>query len=258
MPRKTVSRATTTKTSSPSPLSKIGVNQILYTLLLVSFLAIGYLAAMVQYKAGGFGGGGSAIQTGTGGGAGTGTQPGAKVEVENGKLPPIGDDDAKVTIVEFSDLQCPFCRRFFVDTYAQLKKEYVDTGKVVMYFRHYPLSFHPMAVPTAQASECANDQDKFWEFHDKAYQEQEKQGQGTITYTNDDIKRWAAELGLDTAEFNECFDSQKHKAKVDEDFAAGQAAGVDGTPSFFINGTKLVGAQPFTAFKAIIDQELNN
>ncbi|MEK7517889.1 MAG: thioredoxin domain-containing protein [Patescibacteria group bacterium] len=95
-----------------------------------------------------------------------------KVSVENGHFPALGDKNARVTIVEFSDFECPFCRRYFTDTYPQLKKEYIDTGKVVMYYRHYPLPFHPLAQPFAIASECANEQGKFWEFHDKIFKEQ--------------------------------------------------------------------------------------
>lgn len=95
-----------------------------------------------------------------------------KVIVENGHFPALGDINARVTIVEFSDFECPFCRRYFTDTFPQLKKEYIDTGKVVMYYRHYPLPFHPLAQPFAVASECANEQDKFWEFHDKIFQKQ--------------------------------------------------------------------------------------
>lgn len=95
-----------------------------------------------------------------------------KVSVDNGHLPSLGDQNAKVTIIEFSDFECPFCRRFFTDTFPQIKKDYIDAGKVVMYYRHYPLPFHPLAQPFAVASECANEQGKFWEFHDKIFKEQ--------------------------------------------------------------------------------------
>lgn len=95
-----------------------------------------------------------------------------KASVENGHLPSLGDKNARVTIVEFSDFECPFCRRYFTGTFPQLKKEYIDTGKVIMYYRHYPLPFHPLAQPFANASECANEQGKFWEYHDKIFQEQ--------------------------------------------------------------------------------------
>lgn len=104
--------------------------------------------------------------------AGTTDPQATRATVDVGRLPSFGDKNAKVTIVEFSDFECPFCRRFFVDTFPQIKKEYIDTGKVVMYYRHFPLDFHPLANPFAQASECANDQGKFWEFHDKIFEEQ--------------------------------------------------------------------------------------
>ena len=91
-------------------------------------------------------------------------------QVENGALPVLGDENAPVTIVEFSDLECPFCEQFFTGAYPQIKKDYIDTGKVKMYFRHYPLPFHPMAKPAAVAVECANDQGKFWEMHDRVFQ----------------------------------------------------------------------------------------
>lgn len=99
-------------------------------------------------------------------------EAGQKVSVDNGHLPALGDKKAKVTIVEFSDFECPFCNRFFKDTLPQIKKDYVDTGKTVLYYRHFPLGFHPLAKPFAIASECANEQGKFWEFHDKIFEEQ--------------------------------------------------------------------------------------
>ena len=104
--------------------------------------------------------------------SGTTPSSSSRTTIDIGRLPQLGDKNAKVTIVEFSDLECPFCRRFFLDTFPQLKKEYIDTGKAVFYFRHFPLSFHPLALPFANAAECANDQGKFWEMHDKIYNEQ--------------------------------------------------------------------------------------
>lgn len=104
--------------------------------------------------------------------AGTTPTDTPRTTVDNGHLPVNGKTGAKITIVEFADLECPFCRRFFLDTYPQIKKEYIDTGKAVMYFRHFPLSFHPLAIPFANAVECANEQGKFWEMHDKIYAEQ--------------------------------------------------------------------------------------
>lgn len=249
--------------SSPfSKLSAVTANQIMYLALLVSFLLNGYFFARVQASGqsvfpGGVVAGTTTTQTGDA--TTPPAEPAARenVQVDTGSLPVLGQEDAPVTIVEFSDFQCPFCRRFYTDAYQQLKKEYIDTGKVKLYFRHYPLDFHPMAVPSALAAECANDQDKFWEMHDKLYDEQEKKGSGTtIEYTNDDIKAWATDLGLEMTSFNTCFDSKKYEDRVTKDTADGSAAGVSGTPAFFIEGTELIGAQPFEAFKTIIDKKL--
>ncbi|MDP3792276.1 MAG: DsbA family protein [bacterium] len=179
-----------------------------------------------------------------------------KVEVSIDDDPILGNERAKVTIVEFSDYQCPFCRTFWRDTLSQIKKEYINTNKVRFVYRDFPLSFHPMAGASAQAAECAGDQDKYWEMHDKIFGEQEKLGQGTVTYTIQDLKKWAGEIGLNRSAFDQCLDSEKYKDEVAKDFADGSAAGVSGTPSTFVNGRQLVGAQPFATFKAIIEEEL--
>lgn len=170
--------------------------------------------------------------------------------------PVQGRDDAKVTIVEFSDYECPYCRAFYENTLPQIRKQYIDTGKARLMYRDYPLSFHESAKPGAMAAQCANDQGKFWQFHDKIFGELGKKGQGTVPFSTDELKSWASQLGLDRAQFDKCLDSGKYSTQVDADVAAGTAAGVSGTPSFFINGQLLVGAQPFAAFKAVIDQAL--
>lgn len=104
--------------------------------------------------------------------AAAGTATGTTTQVENGELPVLGDANAPVTIVQFSDLECPFCKQFVDGAYPQIKSEYLDTGKAKMYFRHYPLPFHPMAKPFALAVECANDQEKMWEMHDLIFSKQ--------------------------------------------------------------------------------------
>ncbi len=236
-------------------LNTITSQQLLYSILLIAVFLVGYLLARVQSLEG---------QNGTTPVAGTAqvapgdTAPAAKVDVANGTLPALGDENAPVTIVEFSDMQCPFCRSFFTGAYQQIKSEYVDTGKVVMYLRHYPLSFHAAAQKSAEALECANEQDSMWQFHDLMFNKQQEldPSGGTVDYTTDDIKTWATELGINTASFNECLDSGKYAEKVAQDTADGNAAGVSGTPAFFINGTPVVGAQPYESFKALIDQEL--
>jgi len=168
----------------------------------------------------------------------------------------LGNSKAKVTIVDFSDYQCPFCRKFWIDTFPQLKKDYIDTGKVKFVYRDYTLSFHPAAIPSAIATECAREQDKFWELADLIYKEQEKKGTATISYTVADIKKWAGTLGMDMTKFNTCLDSEKYKAEVAKDTADGIKESVSGTPTFFINDKQIVGAYPYAEFQKIIDAAL--
>jgi len=163
--------------------------------------------------------------------------------------PVLGDKNAPVTIVSFEDYQCPYCKRAFDQTLPQLKKEYIDTGKVKLVFRDYPLSFHPEAQPASESAECADDQGKFWEYHDELYKNQASLGQSLYTQI-------ATDLGLDVSKFQSCLDSGKYAEEVQSDFAYGSSVGVSGTPTFFINGIKLVGAQPYEAFKQVIDAEL--
>jgi len=179
-------------------------------------------------------------------------------KVGNGHLPVMGKANAKVTIIEFSDLQCLFCRRFWQDTLPQIKKDYIDKGLVKFAYRHYPLppELHPAARPLAEGAECANAQDKFWEFHDKVYQEQALQGEGTIPVSDDNISTWASQLGLDLTAFNECFSNKSFTERIDTDVADGQKVNAQSTPTFYVNGQILVGALPYSAFKTVIDQQL--
>jgi protein-disulfide isomerase len=180
------------------------------------------------------------------------TKP-AKIDVkDNDHI--LGNKDAKVTIFEFSDFQCPFCRVFEQGAYAQIKKDYIDTGKARLIYRHYPLDFHPQSKLAAEASECAGEQGKFWEMHDKMFAEQEKKGSGTtITFTANDVKKWASAIGVKAAQFNTCLDTNKYDGRINDDINFANSIGVSGTPTFFINGARLVGAQPFASFKAAID-----
>lgn len=172
---------------------------------------------------------------------------------ERSDAPTLGSKSAKVTIIEFSDFQCPFCKKFFNDTYAQIKKQYIDTGKVKIVFRHFPLSFHVNAQKSSEAAECANRQGKFWEYHDLLFKYGEADGAGL---DNVSLKKYASDLGLDTNKFKTCLDNGETAEIVKKDLADGQAAGTSGTPSFYVNGTQLVGAQPFTNFSAAIDAAL--
>jgi protein-disulfide isomerase len=160
--------------------------------------------------------------------------------------PAKGPESAPITIVEFSDFQCPFCSRANAAV-DEVVKTYGDKVRVV--FRHFPLSFHQDAPKAAEASMCAADQNKFWEYHDKLFANQQ-------ALKVDDLKKAAADLGLDTARFNECLDSGKKAEIVKKDLEDGTKAGVTGTPAFFINGLALSGAVPAEEFKAIIDAEL--
>ena len=163
--------------------------------------------------------------------------------------PVLGKKNAPVTIVSFEDYQCPFCKRAFDQTFPQLKKEYIDTGKVKYVYRDFPLSFHQEAQPAAEATECADEQGKFWEYHDAIFDNQAALGR-------DLYLKLAGDLKLDVNKFTQCFDSGKYKQEVQADFNYGSQIGVSGTPTFFINGAKLVGAQPYEAFKQLIDAEL--
>lgn len=163
--------------------------------------------------------------------------------------PTEGSASAKVTIVEFSDFQCPFCASFYNASLSQIRTNYIDTGKVKLVYRHFPLSFHPEAQKAAEAAECAEEQGKFWEMHDKLFE-----NSSSLSVANE--KQWAKDLGLDSAKFNTCLDSGKTASAVQKDAADGAAAGVSGTPTFFINGKEIVGAQPYAVFKAAINAEL--
>jgi protein-disulfide isomerase len=165
--------------------------------------------------------------------------------------PVKGDPDAPVTIIEWSDFECPFCSRFYSQTSGLIEENYIDTGKVKLVFRDFPLGFHQNAQKAAEAAECADDQGKFWEMHDKIFENQQ-------VISTENFKKWASEFGINTDEFNECLDSGKYEAEVQKDMTDGSAAGIRGTPGFIINGQLVSGAQPYANFEAIIDAALNS
>ncbi|HZP48637.1 MAG TPA: thioredoxin domain-containing protein [Vicinamibacterales bacterium] len=169
-----------------------------------------------------------------------------RLTIATANSPSRGPSSAPIELVEFSDFQCPFCLRAH-PTVDQVLKTYGD--KVRFVYRHYPLPGHPNARPAAEASECAAEQGKFWPYYDKLFATQSR-------LSDADLKQDAAELGMDASKFNACVDSHKFAAKVDADVRAGQEAGVDGTPAFFINGRLVSGAQPYDVFKKVIDEEL--
>jgi protein-disulfide isomerase len=164
-----------------------------------------------------------------------------------------GNKDAKVTIVEYSDFQCPFCAKGYTTLEQQVLKDYGDKVKFV--FKDYPLPFHPWAEPAAIAAECAKQQkvDAFWKMYHGFFDNQKD-----VNPTNVKDKAWefVSDQGLDKAKFDDCYDNKKTQPGVKADVAEGQSVGVTGTPSFVINGRLLVGAQPYEQFKAVIDDEL--
>ncbi|MBX7101898.1 MAG: thioredoxin domain-containing protein [Myxococcaceae bacterium] len=166
--------------------------------------------------------------------------------IEVGTAPVKGPKTAPVTIVEWSDFQCPFCGRV-VPTLNELEKQY--EGKVRVAFKHQPLPFHQNAKPAAMASMAANEQGKFWQMHDKLFSNQQ-------ALDRDSLDRYAKEIGLDMGKYKAAMDSNKFDAQITADSNEGMKVGANGTPTFFINGRQVVGAQPIEAFKAVIDDEL--
>lgn len=195
---------------------------------------------------------------------------GNTVSVSNIKTdnePSLGSTDAKVTIVEFSDYQCPFCRRFALQTFDKIKQNYIDTGKVRFVYKDFPLTQlgHTQAPLMAVAAQCAGDQGKYWEMHDKLFDEQQKLSpRGTAKFSSDKVPQWASEIGLNMNTFKQCLNSDKYKSEVQSDLQEGQSLGASGTPTFFIyaegddTAQKVVGAQPYSRFQSVIDQKLND
>lgn len=259
MPRNK-SASTESKRSNPlssliSKILKINIVYILGFLLLVASFLIGVLITKVSYLEGN--GGSAATQpVDDGSGAVEITGP---VDVEEGHLPVLGNKDAKVTIIEFSDFQCPFCKTLFDESLAQIKKDFIDTGKAKFAYRHYPLtSIHPNAQKAAEASECANEQGKFWDYHDQLFTYQTDWESLSKDAFNAKLSEYATAVGIDGATLTSCVTSGKFADKVNEDLTAGSAVGVDGTPATFINGIRISGAVPYSEFKAEIEKALNS
>ena len=178
-------------------------------------------------------------------------QPG-KVSASIDDDPMLGNEDAPVTIIEFSDYECPFCGRFWSQTLPLIKSEYIDTGKVRFVYRDFPLSsIHPMAQPAAEAAECVRDEAggsdaAYFEYHDKIFA-----NQASLSVSS--LKQWAQELGYN---IDSCLSSGKFTSEVQKDLADAQSAGGRGTPFFVINGIPISGAQPFSVFQQAIESEL--
>lgn len=174
--------------------------------------------------------------------------------------PFLGNKDAKLTIIEFSDYQCPFCSRHVREAMPQIEKDYVTTGKLKYVFRNFPLPFHEQASKAAEAAYCAGDQGKFWEMHDRLYANQN-------ALDKKDLPEHAKAVGLDLGKFQDCLSSGRHAQEIKKDIEDGQQVGITGTPSFLLGYTEangasvkavkeIVGAEPYTAFKEAIDSLL--
>ena len=173
--------------------------------------------------------------------------------------PVKGNPDALVTVVEFSDFQCPFCSRFFEQTLPLIEKNYIDTGKIKFVYKDLPLdNLHPNARPAHIAAECADEEGKFWEYHDVLFQKQAVWQRLASSDLDITLSQFAVDLGMQAASFESCMESQDIADEVNQDTLEAARYGATGTPTFFI-GTekdgfiKLVGAQPFAAFQGAIE-----
>jgi protein-disulfide isomerase len=162
--------------------------------------------------------------------------------------PAIGPEDAPITIVEFSDYECPYCRKWHDEVFTKLQEAYPQQVRLV--YRDFPLSsIHANAAPAAEAANCANEQGKFWPYHESLFSME-------LGLSNDAYQEYATRLGLNVQSFLECMESDRYQAEVQADYQFASELGVRSTPTFFINGIAIVGAQPFDVFKEVIDKEL--
>ncbi len=207
-------------------------------LFLVAGLLVGFAAGFVTARETGGGGSASASSSGS-------SQP----TLAPDDRPSRGPSDAPVTIVEFTDYECPYCRRYYRQTYHQLVEQY--EGEVHYVVRNYPLSIHPNARKAAEAAECAHNQGRFWEYHDHLFEHAD-------ALEPADLKSYARELGLDGEQFEQCLESGAESETVEGDMATGRRLGIRGTPTFFVNGRPLVGAQPLSAFRSAIQRARGN
>lgn len=164
-----------------------------------------------------------------------------------GKGPTLGSTSAPVTIVEFSDFQCSFCKKFWADTLPQLKETYINKGQARFTYRHLAI-LGKFSEQAAQAAECAGEQGKFWEYHNRLFA-----NQGGLAFTNPKLEQYAQELKLSHRMFGRCLDSGRYGQKVKGETAVAASLGARGTPTFFVNNRLVVGAQPFEVFRASIE-----
>jgi len=191
--------------------------------------------------------------------------PSGPIKVSLDNDPVMGNKDAPVTIIEFGDFECPFCKKSFEELLPQLKRDYIDTGKVKFVYRDFPLDFHENARKEAEAAECARDQGgdaSYYKYHDQIYTQTESNGTGLVLTQLPVI---AKSLGLNTPQFQQCLDSGKYADEVEKDYQDGMSAGITGTPGWFIGQSNtdntitapaVEGAQPYSVFKTMIEEQL--
>lgn len=163
----------------------------------------------------------------------------------------LGNKDAKVTIIEYADFRCPFCERLYSQAEKQLITDYVNTGKASFVFRNFAF-LGQQSIWASEAAECAAEQGKYWEYYNWLFSNQAPESDLNY-YSKANLTKYAGRVDLNTTQFASCLNSDKYTKRVADDSASGEAAGVTGTPTVFINGQKIVGAQPFENFKAVID-----
>jgi len=177
----------------------------------------------------------------------------AELDISNS--PFMGDDDAAITIVDFSDYQCPYCARLSTDIVAQLKTNYIDIGKVKYVFKDFPLNFHHQALAAAMAARCAGDQDNFWEMHDVIFENQKDWSGQNLA--EEIFAGYAEDLGLNTTSFDSCMEEQKYAKEIEKDKNEGMLNGVKGTPTLFVNGQIMRGLPAtYEGFAAFLDTQL--
>ncbi|KKT59034.1 hypothetical protein A3G55_02495 [Candidatus Giovannonibacteria bacterium RIFCSPLOWO2_12_FULL_44_25] len=165
----------------------------------------------------------------------------------------LGNPAAEVVLIEYGDFQCPFCGRFFSTTGRQLKETYIKEGKAAFVWRDFAF-LGEESFKAAEAARCAGEQGKFWEYHDYLFNHQNGENDGAFADKN--LKSFAKTLGFNETAFNSCFDSGKYRKAVEDATAEGKTFGVNGTPATFVNGILVPGAQPFSVFQKIIEEEL--
>ena len=191
------------------------------------------------------------------------SQPSQPLKISLDDDPIRGDPNAPISIVEFSDFQCPFCARFHVQTLPLLLEEYIDTGKVNLVYRDFPIqSIHPNALPAAVAAECANEQGKYWEYHDTLFEKQNSWNRLDSNTVISTFSQYATDVGLEQQQFDSCLGSGKYLEEVQGDLRDGRDYDITGTPGFFIGNdeigfVKINGAQPYGSFATIIEEQLD-